>query len=232
MEKDIYTVFEEYDKAFWQNHWKGDLQSKEAFEFCDKASSLILSAPHATRSVSAGKERVSDKFTGALVRYLGEENGLSTLIRVKCSEKEDCISEYVAQHILQNHYFLDIHGFDKDIGFDMCLGIGKGFCKEKVPFLENILEIAEKHGIKTAVNHPKYSGSRGFTGQYQSLFHAPNVIQVELSRPLRDFYNHLQTVQNVTIPFFKETVMCYKTRACLVNGRFFQKISGNTRSFF
>lgn len=190
------------------------MQSKEAFEFCDKGSSLILSAPHATRSVLNGKERISDKYTGALVRLLGEQNNLSTLIRVKCSQEEETIAAYVSQKSLQNHYFLDIHGFDKDIGQDICLGIGKLFEQKNVPFLNRLLEIAEKFGIKTVVNHPKYVGAHGFAGQYQALFHAPNVIQVELGPSLRNFYDCFSTVEKITIPFFNEVIACYQKHAC------------------
>lgn len=53
-------------------------------------------------------------------------------------------------------------------------------------------------------------GIKGLTGRYQKLYNKPNVIQIELQRYLRDFYNNPDIVTEVIIPFFYEIICCYK----------------------
>ena len=60
------------------------------------------------------------------------------------------------------------------------------------------------------VNHSDYSGRFGFTARYQKMFGKPNVIQIELKKYLRDFYENQSIVQNVTIPMLKEVAKLYE----------------------
>lgn len=200
-----------YNRRFVLNHSHGVENREEIFEFTDYSSKLILSAPHATRSFCNRKEKCADLFTGALVEYLGSTNKISTLVRTKFTPYKALISDYIAEHNLQDHYFLDIHGFNQDVGYDVCLGTAH-FDMENYPYLHHILQIAEKYNLKTAINHPDYTGKIGLTGRYQKAFGKPNVIQIELKQHLRDFYQNFDVVENVTIPFFKEVIKGYGGR--------------------
>ena len=197
------------DLLYNQNFSHGDEQNSEVFKLITRKSKLILSAPHATASFANKHEKCADLFTGALVEYLGETENVSTLIRCKYVPYKCLVSDYVVEHNLQDHYFLDIHGFSQQIDYDICLGLGE-YEAEKYPYLENIITVAKKYNLKYIVNHPDYRGKVGLTGRYQKTFGKPNVIQIELKKYLRDFYIHPEVVEQTTIPFLKDIVKEYK----------------------
>lgn len=202
-------TLKKYNECFILNRSHGQEEREDVFEFIDYSSSLILSAPHATRSFCNKKEKCADLYTGALVKHLGAVNKISTLVRTKFTPYKFLISDYVAEHNLQDHYFLDIHGFNQEIDYDICLGIAD-FDDKNYPYLNHILQIAKQYKLKTVVNHPYYTGKVGFTGRYQKTFNRPNVIQVELQSYLRDFYQNPDIVLNVTMPFFYDVIHCYE----------------------
>ena len=143
------------------------------------------------------------------MKYLGEQNNVSTIIRTKFTPYKALISDWIVQNNVQQHYFLDIHGFNQDIGFDICLGIGD-FEEKDYPYLADIIQVAKKYGLKTIVNHPNYCGLKGLTGRYQKIFNQPNVIQIEIKKELRDFICCPKTVEKVTIPFLNEVIRIYR----------------------
>lgn len=197
-----------YNQRFCQNLSHGDEEADEIFEFVNRGSRLILSAPHATRSFVCKKERIADLYTGALVQYLGEKNNISTLIRTKFTPYKALISDCVAQHNLQEHYFLDIHGFDQDINYDICLGIGE-YEEKNYPFLQDIVKIATQYNFKTVINHPQYRGVKGFCGRYHKKYGKPNIIQMEIHKKLRDFYQNPDIVKNATLAFLQDVINSY-----------------------
>jgi len=198
-----------YDSYYNQNHSAGDQSSTVVFALTDRQTNLILSAPHATRSFTNKHNKQADLFTGAITQYLGETENTSTLIRVKYTPYKCLISDYVTENNLQEHYFLDIHGFNQDMDYDICLGTAD-YEASNYPYLDKMITIAEKYNLKYIVNHPNYMGKAGLTGRYQKSFHKPNVIQIEFQKYLRDFYNHPDTVQNTTIPFLRDVIKGYK----------------------
>ena len=103
---------------------------------------------------------------------------------------------------------MDIHGFNQNIGADICLGVGY-LNALNYPYLQQIIDIAEKYKLKTAINHPNYRGTAGLTGRYQKEFNRPNVIQIELKQYLRDFINYPDIVKKITLPFFKDIIREY-----------------------
>ena len=199
----------QYDSVFTKNHSHGDENTKETFIYNDCGSPLILSAPHATASFVNKKEKKADLHTGALVKYLGEISNTSTLIRTKYTPYKELISDYVTEHHLQEHYFLDIHGFNQTLDFDICLGTGE-FDDKDYPYLEEIISTAKKYRLKVIINHPNYMGKIGLTGRFQRTYKKPNIIQIELNMPLRNFYTHSDIVENITVPFFLDIIELYK----------------------
>ncbi len=198
-----------YNDIFMQNYSRGDENCMEIFKYTDCNSNLILTAPHSTRSFCNKKEKMADLYTGALVKYLGEQNNVSTIVRTKFTQYKALISDWIIQNNTHEHYFLDIHGFNQDIGYDICLGIGH-FEEINYPYLSQIINIAQKYNLRTIVNHPNYCGIKGLTGRYQKLFNKPNVIQIEIKKELRDFYQYPEIVKNTTIPFLSEVIDIYK----------------------
>lgn len=202
-------TLKKYDALFCANHSHGNETETNVFCLTDCHSRLILSAPHATASFTNKHEKHADLFTGALVKYLGKTENISTIIRQKFTPYKCLISDYVVEQNLQDHYFLDIHGFNQDIDYDICLGTAF-YEAENYPYLENIIQAAKKYNLKYMVNHPDYTGKAGLTGRYQNVFHKPNVIQIEFQKYLRDFYNHPDTVENITIPFMRDVIRTYQ----------------------
>ena len=197
-----------YDARYCANLSHGDESADNIFEFTDYGSKLILSAPHATCSFVKKHEKLADLFTGAIAQYLGMKNHISTIIRTKFTPYKALISDYIFENKLDEHYFLDLHGFDKDIDYDICLGTADCL-PEDCPYLAEILEVAKKYHLKTIVNHPSYTGMVGLTGRYQVACGKPYVIQMEIKRYLRDFYRNPEMVREITIPFLTDITKLY-----------------------
>jgi len=198
-----------YNELYSCHYSCGNKSSAQIFLFNNRRSKLILTAPHATKSFAGKKEKKADLYTGALVQHTGEITQTSTLIRQKFTPYRTLISDYIAQNDLQNHYFLDIHGFNKNVPYDICLGTAY-FPEKDYPFLSQIIQIASKYKLKSIVNHPSYTGRIGLTGRYQKIFNKTNVIQIELKQYLRNFYDNPDVVQHITIPFLSELCHLYK----------------------
>lgn len=203
------NTLKKYNDIFMQNYSRGDENSKDIFKFNNKNSSLILTAPHSTRSFCNKKEKIADLYTGAIVKYLGEQNNISSIIRTKFTPYKALISDWIVQNNIEEHYFLDIHGFNQDINYDICLGIGQ-FEEQGYPYLQEIVKITKKYDLRSIVNHPCYCGIKGLTGRYQKIFNRPNVIQIEIKKELRDFFNHPNNIKNITIPFLTDVINLYK----------------------
>ena len=197
-----------YDLIYNQNYSHGKENCSEVFQFVGRGSTLILSAPHATASFTNKHEKKADLFTGALVQYLGETENVSTLIRMKFTPYKCLVSDYVAEQNLHEHFFLDIHGFNQEIDYDICLGTSD-YETSNYPYLDKIIAIAEKYNLKYIINHPNYTGKPGLTRRYQKAFGKPNAIQIEFQKYLRNFYSHANMVENVTIPFMKDVIREY-----------------------
>lgn len=209
MEIFMIDTLKKYNEAFIQNYSHGNENDEDIFKYKNRNSSLILTAPHSTRSFCNKKEKSSDLFTGALVQYIGEQNNVSTIVRTKFTPYKALISDWIIQNNIHEHYFLDIHGFNQNIEYDICLGIGN-FEEVNYPYLQQLIKIAQKYNLRTIVNHPNYCGLKGLTGRYQKIFNLPNVIQMEIKKNFRDFFNYPEVVKNTTIPFLSEVVDIYK----------------------
>lgn len=198
-----------YDAIYANDFSRGDEDYPEVFKYINRGSKLIFSAPHSTKSFVNKKDKPADLYTGAIVEYAGEQTKTSVLVRAKYVGRKVKISDFVIEHKLQNHFFIDVHGFDKEIGYDVCLGIHQ-FKAEGYPYLNEIADIMQKYDLKVAINYPFYTGKGGFTRRYQEQFGKPNVIQMELKRCLRDFYKNPNVVEKITIPMMLEIANCYK----------------------
>lgn len=202
-------ILKEYNTIFIQNNAYGEISKEEIFHFDNHNSKLILTAPHSTRSFCSKQEKKADSYTGAIVKYLSRLNDISNITRTKFVAYKSLISDFVADNNLQNHYFLDIHGFKQNIDYDICLGTGY-FDATGYPFLEEIIEVIKTYKLKYDVNHPHYMGRNGLTGRYQRQFSKPNVIQMELSYELRDFYGKPEMFCNTTAPMLNEIINIYR----------------------
>lgn len=90
-------TLKKYNELFYQSHSHGQTDSADVFAYTDRASSLILTASHATRGFYHKQEKPADLYTGALVEYLGIENDISTLVRVKFTPYKVLISDYISE---------------------------------------------------------------------------------------------------------------------------------------
>ena len=206
---EMIDILKKYDIAYASDFSRGMEDCANVFEFKDRKSKLIFSAPHATRTFVNNKEKLADLYTGAIVQYVGEVCDVSSIIRTKYVDYRVSIFDYIKEHKLCDHYFVDVHGFDKDIEYDVCLGIYK--CNaEQCPYLSDIVEVIEKYGLRVIVNYPQYTGKGGFTREFQECVGKPNVIQMELKRYLRDFYKNPDVVSKITVPMMMEITNCYK----------------------
>jgi len=194
-----------YDQIFTANNFCGQVNEEQVFEFTNKNSLVIFSAPHATRSTVSKKEKLSDSFTGAIASWLKYHSALSTIIRTKYVSKKNTIYDFVETlNLPQNTYFLDIHGMKQEVPFELEIGTGvlpTQLYKKEISIIENL---CKKHQISWCLNHPDYHGTQGFTAQYQKRHKLKNILQLEWRRDMRDFYSFPENVTKKTIPFLLE----------------------------
>lgn len=93
----------ELNRKYIQNNGFG--AGKEAFVFTNRGSKLVLSAPHAVKTQLNGRVKAADLFTGALAELVGEDRGISTLIRTVYLEREYLADEFVKERGLSGYFF-------------------------------------------------------------------------------------------------------------------------------
>ena len=170
-----------YEEEYCRNTYCGNSEGGD-FRFEDRGSRLILTAPHAVRTLRDNRPKAPDLCTGALTRLAGEQNDVSTIIRHRTGEERNAAAGFVIDRQLANHCFLDIHGMSG----------GREF------------ELAEKYKIRWVTNHPDYTGRFGLTGSLQRLNPLPRILQLEWRSDLRDFYLFPADVLERTLPFLSE----------------------------
>ena len=197
------NILKKYEEYFAQNNYSGNLTEKKIFSFVDYNTFVCLTAPHATNSTCYKRFKGSDWFTGAIVRYLGEKNHFSYIVRNKYWRKKCTISSFILKNNLDNHYFLDIHAM-KDRPFDLAVGIGYCTQEEYQTELNIVDKLCKKYRLKYVVNHPSYTGQPGLAGKLQRKVSSANVMQLEWVKKYRDFELYPDNVIKVTLPFIKE----------------------------
>ncbi len=193
-----------YNRIFMQNDACGDEKNNDIFLFFDKLSYVCLSAPHATKTFTNKHIKNSDLYTGAIVKYIGEEKNFSYIVRNKFIPQKCLINDFILQNKLENHFFLDVHGMKNGNGFDLAIGTGYFDAKRYSLELGYIDILAKKYNIKYVVNHENYKGCAGLTGRLQQQTGKANVLQLEWSKNYRDIFEKITNVEKVTIPFIAE----------------------------
>ncbi len=190
-----------YDESFTQNDFQGEVDKEPIFEFIDKKSKVIFSAPHSVRTFTSKSTKASDLFTGAIVMSMQK---YSKIIRKKYTPFKSTISKFVQTLSLpEDVYFLDIHGMKQDVPFELAVGTGILPPSDYKKEIEIIKNLCEKYQISHILNHPDYHASFGFTPKMQEKGFK-NILQLELRRDMRDFYKYEKNVLTRTLPFLQD----------------------------
>lgn len=197
------NLLKKYEEEFAQNLYCG-AQSGDFYNFENRDSKLVLSAPHSVRTFRNKKEKAPDLYTGSLVKMLGQHNNLSTVTRRRFSLERNSVTDFVLRQKLENHYFLDIHGMKENDDFDLAIGTGILTADDYQSWFRHITSLAEKYQIRYVVNHPSYTGKFGLTGDLQKISPIPRILQLEWQPKMRDFYHFPSLVLNRTLPFISE----------------------------
>lgn len=192
-----------YEEEYCCNNYCGDNKG-DNFHFEDRGSRLILTAPHAVRTLRDKRPKAPDLFTGALTWLAGEQNDVSTIIRRRTGEERNAAAGFIIDRQLADHGFLDIHGMNGSREFELAVGTGILPATDYAPELELIGRLAEKYKIRWVTNHPDYTGRFGLAGSLQRLNPLPRILQLEWRSDLRDFYLFPANVLERTLPFLSE----------------------------
>lgn len=192
------------EEFFAVDEYCGQLENEEVFQYCNRNSKVLLSAPHATRTFVNNRVKALDLYTGAITQMLGETHNLSTIVRTKYAPDLVRIIDFIKEHKLEKHYFLDIHGMDINREFELAIGTG---CLEETEYkkeLEFLRNLSDKYRVKMVVNHPDYTGKVGLTGDYQRDYEQPKILQLEWRKDFRSFYISPEKVLEKTMPMIKD----------------------------
>lgn len=204
----LIKTLKEYDSLYLAHNTEGQIEGESVFEFCNRGSRVILSAPHATLTESGGYLHKCDLFTGAITKLLGELYGFSTLIRCKYTPGSGLVNRFVAENHLTSHYFLDIHAMSESAAVQLAIGTGYYPATEYQSEINLINQLAKTYKISRMLNHPSYRGSPGLTGYLQREFHSKKVLQLEWRKDMRNFYDYPENVCEKLFPFIRELAGC------------------------
>src|SRR5699024_7418937 len=132
---------------------------------------------------------------------------ISTLIRTAYLEREYLADEFVKERDLSGHFFLDLHGMVDHENFELAAGTGLLEADAYAKALKAVEKLGKSYGLRMALNHPHYSGIAGmkaFTARMQIQTGKPQVLQLEIGRAYRDFYERPENVTAKTLPFLAE----------------------------
>ncbi len=206
----------ELNLKYQANAGQGKLEGKRVFEFVDRKSEIVLSAPHATQTWVRQAVKKSDLYTGAITEYLGERLGFSTIVRQKFVAGRVMIEDFITAQKLENKFFLDIHGIACDKPFELGVGTGQLSALDYAKEIRLIQNLAHKYKIKTIINHPDYRGAAGLTRKLQEIHHQPRILQLEWRLDMRDFLTYPHNAGQRLIPFMLELAMkleeCHSAR--------------------
>lgn len=194
-------LLKQYESYFIQNAGQGCLTAKMVYTYT-KGKPICFCAPHAVHSFVKKQERGRDIGTGAIVQYLGKQQGFSTIVRNKFVSHKEMISDFILAKKLTDYFFLDIHGMKAQKDFDLAIGTGYLDRKKYAAVLKKIGELCRQYKIKYRVNLPQYSGKIGLTGRLQKATGKANVLQLEFAPEFRDIAGRV--IQEKTIPFLTE----------------------------
>lgn len=197
----MFDRLKELNLKYQANFGKGLMDDDNVFEFKDRHSAIVLSAPHATQTWAKQAVKKSDLYTGALTEYLAEELGFSSLIRQKFVPEKINICDYITHLGLDNLFFLDIHGVAADKVFELGVGTGKLSASDYAAEIALLQKLAEKYQIKIVINHPDYRGLCGLTKELQDIHNRPQILQLEWRLDMRNFFAYPDNVFQRTIPF-------------------------------
>lgn len=206
MSEEILKILDKLNASYVANGALGLIDQKEVFKFIDRNSKLIICAPHATKTCFNETDHKIDLFTGALTEFIGQDAGVSTIVRRKYLPYRSSIWDFIELNQLGEHCFLDMHGMKMNDGFDLAIGTGYFDAMKYRQAIENINELAKKYEINVYINHPDYRGAPGLTGHLQKKYQKCNVLQLEWAPNFRDYYNYPDNVLGKTIPFMKAII--------------------------
>ena len=197
-------LLKEYESYFAQNDGRGCLSARSVYKYT-KGKDVCFCAPHAVHSFVHKTEKGRDIGTGAIVQYLGEKYGFSTIIRQKFVSHKEMISDFILNKPVQNAFFLDIHGMKAHKNFDLAIGTGYFDRKKYVDILKKIGQLCRHYKIRYRINLPQYTGKIGLTGRLQKTTKKANVLQLEFVPEFRDISGRI--IQEKTMPFLIELGM-------------------------
>lgn len=200
------NLLKQYETDYAHDRYGGKIE-ENVYLFENRNSKVILSAPHTVRTFRNHKEKAPDLYTGALVRLLGQQNGLSTITRRKFTKEKNSITDFIVLQKLEHHCFLDIHGMKENSEFDLAVGTGILTENQYNDWIEQIEILAKKYQIRFVINHPSYTGKFGLTGDLQRIDSNPRILQLEWQPQMRDFYSFSENVCQKTIPFIRDLAL-------------------------
>lgn len=191
----------QYEDYFEQNKGKGDLSARSVYTY-RAGKPICFCAPHAVHSFVHKQEKCRDLETGAIVQYMGLQQGFSTIVRNKFVPRKEMISDFILNQKVKDLFFLDIHGMRSHTDFDLAIGTGYLDRKKYAVVLDKIKELCRKYKIKYRVNLSAYTGKIGLTGRLQKATGKANVLQLEFTPEFRDITSRV--IQEKTLPFLME----------------------------
>ena len=196
------TIFD-LSRQYLDNYGNGTKTDDINYKIISGKIPIILSAPHAVKSYKSGKEKKADLVTGAIVQYLCKMTGAYGIIRTY-NLKDDPNSqntenglrykEAILKLIRENRIecMMDIHGFSKECGSDIDIGINNGLnINGREDLLQTINEELAKLGTITVDKKYKASFSTNVSRYISEKEKSVACFQLEISNNIRNSFEKL-----------------------------------------
>lgn len=179
--------------AWYDEHYDLPLGANPAFPlFESTGSGVLLTAPHAVRTVTAaGETKVADYSTGALVRAVGEASGGACLVahspwpgNANVDPFESCVFKQRMVGLLAGGLtsVLDVHGMRNDHGADVCVGTHVDGPSALADYVSDVLG---EHGLRCRHNDP-FGARSPHTVTATALRSGAHAVQLEIATRWRE----------------------------------------------
>ena len=172
------------------------------------SSPLVLIAPHATTQIRDGKRKPADLYTGGITEIVADRMGASSLTTTgkvsdwnkNWSTRDDEFTRII-DRLPKNAVIVEIHGM-KDSSLDEPVSAGAG---DKPSESTDAIVGALQDEFEGHVSQDKFEAESGYTVTDYLQKQGHSVLQIELSRSLRDSKSGQagQTLVHLTRAFSK-----------------------------
>ena len=185
----------EIEKQFSQNYYNGNITSDNYFDTIGGYGNILLSAPHSVNHWRDNRVKVSDLYTGTIIKILSTMTNSPAIFMTKFMEGDKIIDNYFLElknivSALNIRLVIDIHGMKERENIDIDIGTGLDYKFTPKNIVDKAVCIFKSNGILNPTVGAVFNANNPYTISYK-VHENLNILscQLEISKKYRDPIN-------------------------------------------